>query len=64
MWWGQFRDFVSTAAGLIVLGVEVWRGTYAPVAVAFVAACLGVVTTSTFSRWLIGRINGRNGGEK
>lgn len=54
-WWGQIRDLAATIAGFALLGTETVRGTYNLTAMVVALACLGIVSSSVLSRWLIGR---------
>lgn len=59
-WWGQTRDAVSTAAGVTIVAVETYRGTYNPVAMAFAGACLCILSSGVVGRWILGKNgNGR-----
>lgn len=58
-WWTQVREAAAALAGFIVLGVETWRGTYNILAMTFVLACIGVVSTGVLTRLLVGRMEDR-----
>jgi len=62
-WWAQVRDVAASVAGFTVLSVETYRGTYNPIAMGFAAACIGILASGVFGRWLLGRWNG-NGAQK
>lgn len=54
-WWGQIRDAGAAVAGVTLLAVETFRGTYNPVAMTFAAVCLGIVGSGVLGRFLVGR---------
>ncbi len=62
LWWGQARDTVSFLAGLVLLMLEAYRGTYNPTAMGFVFGCWGLATTGVVTRRLVR--NWENGGAK
>lgn len=55
LWWGQIRDVAAAIAGFGLIATEAWRGTYNWTAMVVALACLGIITSSAISRWLIGR---------
>lgn len=54
-WFGQARDAVALTAGTVLVGVEIWRGTYDPVGMGFAAGCLGLAAAGAAGRALIGK---------
>lgn len=58
-WWDQARDFLATFAGLAVLAVEAFRGTYNPVAMGIVAFFFGAAATGIAVRKVLNGGNSR-----
>lgn len=56
-YWDQTRDALATFAGLAVLAVEAFRGTYNPVAMGIVAFFFGAAATGVAVRRAL---NGNN----
>lgn len=54
-WWGQIRDVLATGVALALFGAAIYRDSYDEKAIIAALACLGVVSTGTLSRYLIGR---------
>jgi hypothetical protein len=52
-WWDQVRDVLSTIAGLSVLAVEAFRGTYNPVAMGIVAFFFGAAVAGVSTRSIL-----------
>ena len=55
VWWTQIRDVAASAVGLAIFAASIIRNEYNITAMVVALACLGIVSTSVLTKWLIGR---------
>lgn len=61
-WWWQFQQAAALLAGMAIVIVESYRGTYNAVAMAFATAAFGLVAITEGAKAVLRRLNGNGGG--